>query len=201
MSSVLNETEAISVAPWAIEADHPRNCDLLLQCISGARLRSAIDGSKPTIDVKTNEPMVPLDQAKGLASFPKVPGMQVHVNPEALTYQIIDPLHDNKEMLARVERFLQQTRSIKPSGRLNGVPPREGKLDAHQMKTLNREMLNLVNAGEAKVLKGSIRPDEEDIARLPGYYLLNPGSVVPNGQPRYEKDMEQWVSNLSHSGM
>ncbi len=186
--------------PWGIEADHPRNCDLLLQGVQGVRLRSAIDGAKSAPDMKTGEPMVPLDQSRHLASFPKTPGMQIHINPVKLTYAIIDPLRDNTEMLHRIERHLQQFNGQRPTGRLNGMPPREGKLDPHQMKTLCREMLNLVEAGEAKVCRGD-KPDLDDVERMPGYFLLNPGSQVHNGQPRYEKDFQGWVDNLSHSGM
>lgn len=190
-----------AVAPFGVEADHPRNSDLLLQCISGCRLRSAIDGSKPAVDAKTGDLTTPLDQARTLASFPKLPGMQVHVNPEKCTYAIVDPLHNNEELLRRVEKYFQAREGVKPTGRMNGVAPKTGKLDVHQMKSLCRELHNLVTSGEAKIVQGiGMLPKIEDIEEMPGRFMLNPGSMVPNTQPRYEDDLPGWVATLSHNG-
>lgn len=203
MSNGVADSVDVIVMPWGIEADHPRNCDLLLQCIPGQRLRSALDGSKPALDRKTGDLVVPLDQSRSLASAPKMPGMQLHVNPAKLTYVIIDPLRDNEPMLNRLEKFLSTSNGRSITGKLNGVDKLEGKLDPHQMKSLCREMLRLVESKEAKVVAGRGMgpiPDQDDVDGLPGHYLLNPGSIVANTQPKYEKDWEQWVATLSHNG-
>ena len=190
--------EVISVAPWAIEADHPRNCDLYIQCIPNGRLRSAIDGTKPAIDVKTGLTMTPLGQSQYLGAFPKTPGMQLHVNNSLREVRIVDPLNDMPQVLERINQFAQQ-QSIRSSGQvIKGVPTREEKLDKHSIKSLNREMYNLVNLGHAKVCMGQL-PTLEEIDALPGEYLTNPGSRVPNGMPRFEKDMEAWVDRM-HTG-
>lgn len=186
----------ISVPPWGIEADHPTNSDLLLQCIPGQRLRSALDGSKASLNVKTGDYTIPLDQSRSLASCPKLPGMQVHINPEKLTYSVIDPLRDNEPLLSRLERFLSQSAGRPVNSKLNGVEKLEGTLDPHQMKSLCREMMRLVNCGHAKLVRGAL-PEIDDIDELPGHYLLNPGSIVFNQQPRYEKDYADWIANLS----
>lgn len=203
MATVVEERQkvqnAVSVLPFGVEADHPRNSDLLLQCIPGARLRSAIDGTKHTIDSKTGDIRIPLDQSRHLGSFPRVPGMQIHVNPGALTYVILDPLHDNVEMCDRIRKYLKENSSVSVSERLNGVSPQSGVLDTHRMKSLVRELVWLVDSGEAKRVKGTI-PEMKDIDELPGYFLLNPGSRVGTTQPIYEKDWESWVAALSHSG-
>ena len=192
-------TRTVTIPPFGIEADHPRNSDLLIQCIPGVRLRSTIDGSKPVVDAKTGDLKVPLDQSRGLASFPRTPGMQIHVNPEELTYAVIDPMHGNDELCERVSRFLREQNGLRLTNKINGVPPQTGKLDVHRMKSLCREMITLVESKEAKKCKGPL-PDLVDVDRMPGHYLLNPGSIVPNTQPRYEKDLEDWVNQLSRSG-
>ena len=193
------EKHTFIITPFGIEANHPRNSDLLLQCIPGVRLRSAIDGSKAYTDPRTGIEHVPVAQATSLASFPRTPGMQLHVNPAELSYTVIDPLHNNEAMLTRISAYLRDKEGIKTDAKLNGLPPKSGTLDQHRMKSLCREMLWLVLAGEAANCKG-VMPDLEEIDRLPGYFLLNPGSVVPNTQPIYEKDMPDWVNRLSHSG-
>lgn len=185
---------AMMVAPWAIEADHPRFCDLLLQSIPGCRLRSKASAMKGAVDVKTGDVRVPVDQSRALAAMPVIPGMQLHVIPHELRYRVIDPLHGNKPLLARISRFLEEQGGTLASKNFDGVPPLDGTLDVHQMKTLNREMLNLVKAQEATIVDGKM-PTLDDVNDLPGYYLLNPGSRVYNGQPTYEKDYEDWKAN------
>lgn len=200
MSVLEEERNAVAVLPFAIEADHPRMSDLLLQGIPNCRLRSAISGVKPVIDVKTGHEVLPRDQAIHLGSFPNTPGMQVHVNPAECTYEIIDPLRDNAVLLERIRRFMQENSGIRTSDRFNGVETQKGTLDPHRMKTLCRELLFLVNSGEAKKVKGPM-PTLRDIDELPGNYLLNPGARVPVTQPMYEKDFPAWVDKLSQSGM
>lgn len=192
-------TREIIVAPFGVEADHPRNCDLLLQCIPNARIRSAFDGSKPHKDVKTGQYKVPIDQAIALAAFPKVPGMQVHVNPLKCEYKIIDPLTKNEALCEQIRQFMSQNQAFRTKDKIGGVPTREGTLDIHQMKSLCRELFNIVNSGEGRIVMGSM-PEKEEIDDLPGWYLLNPGSQVPNTQPRYEKDMANFVMGISASG-
>lgn len=198
MSTGTVEKQGIIVVPFAVEVDHPRNDDVLLQSIINCRLRSAIDGSRPAIDAKTGDLHVPNDQARALASFPRTPGMQLHVNPAALTYEIIDPLEGNEEMCDRIVKFLK--RSGAPSlERIKGVPKQNGKLDINRMKTLCREIIWLSDERAVKAVKGKI-PRIEDVEELPGEFLLNPGSRVPNTQPQFEADWDNWVQQLSRSG-
>lgn len=197
--SAATEERVVSVLPFGIEADHPRNDDLRLKCIAGARLRSAIDGSKPYINTRTGEAHLPFGQAHGLAAFPKTPGMQLHVNPAECTYVILDPLEGDEVLLERISKWLRNRDGIRNDAKIKGVPAQKGKLDAHQMKSLCREMLDLVEAGEAKRCKGPL-PSREDVDELPGYYLLNPGIQTMTSQPRYEKDFDDWVQRLHSIG-
>lgn len=198
-TAVKEKIEQGTVAPFAVEADHPRNCDLLLQSVPGARLRSAIDGTKSIVDAKTGDIRVPLDQSRYLASFPKTPGMQIHVNPAKCEYIILDPLEDDKNAKARerIKSFLAQHGQRVDA--IKGVPMLRGKLDIHRMKTLCRELLWIVEAGEGKIVLGPT-PAIQDIDKLPGHFLLNPGSRVMNTQPMYEKDWDKWFDQLVKSG-
>jgi hypothetical protein len=193
--------EMISIPPFGIEADHPRNSDLLIQSIPNCRLRSAIVASKGTIVNKKdpdNSPVIPEDQARFLGSIPPMPGMQLHVNPAKLSYKIVDPMHGNKTMCKRLQAALRE-KGMAVSGELDGVPPQEGTLDVHRMKTLCREMLWLLNAGEAK-MAGGPKPSIEDIDEMSGRYLLNPGSRIPNGQPLFEDQYDNYVEGLQKVG-
>lgn len=198
MTTAMESKLDVIVVPFGIEADHPRNCDLLLQCIPGERMRSAIDGSKPVTN-KNGDLVTPRDQAAFLASFPKTPGQQLLVDPARLTYKIIDPLSKDPAMLDRIAKFYRSQMAIRTDSQVKAVPDKEGRLDVHRMKSLCREMLDLVKAGEAKICKGSL-PSLDDINDLPGYYLLNPGLRTSTTQPTYEKDFEDWVDRLSHNG-
>jgi hypothetical protein len=186
------------VAPFGIEIDQKRNSDVLLQSIPGMRLRSAIEASRPIIG-KDGEPMVPVDQSMGLRAFPTTPGMQIHVNPQTCTYKVVDPLRGNEALCERIRRFLDQHSPMAADRKVDGVPTQEGKLDKHRMKTLCREMLWLLESGDAKVCMGA-KPGMMDVNDLPGHYLLNPGSRVQNTQPMFEKDWDEWVDRLSMSG-
>lgn len=192
------ETKTV-VAPFAIEADHYRCGDLIIQAIPGCRMRSTISASKPAKDAKTGEPRIPQDQAKFLGQFPEIPGMQIHVNPAKLTYVIIDPLDDDEDLCEKIRRTLERVSPFRVGSKLKGVPSQKGTLDVHRMKTLVRELIWWIDSNDAKVIKGT-KPDMVDVERLPGKFLLNPGSRVHNTQPQFEEDWEHWVSELTKSG-
>lgn len=186
------------VQPWGVEADAPRNNDLIIQAISGCRLRGRILASRPVKDVRTGDMMVPTDQATALGRLPPIPGQQLHVNPSKLTYAISDPLNDDEDLCAKIKRTMDDG-AFRSSGKLTGVPNTTGKIDQHRMKTLVREMVRLVDANEATVVRGTA-PSMDEVDDMPGDYLLNPGSTIPNSQPRYEKDYDAWVDRLNRMG-
>lgn len=189
----------VVVAPFAIEADEPRNGDLLIQSIPGCRLRSAVSATKPVKDAKTGMEMIPPDQSAYLGQFPPIPGMQLSVNPAALTYSIIDPLAANEELCDQIKAVMDRKGGFRTAARIRGIPTHGGKLDVHSMKTLVRETIWLLDSNCAKIAKGPA-PTIEQADSLPGNYLLNPGSRVPNTQPKYEKDWDEWVQMLTRAG-
>ena len=196
-TAAVNEDKGILVIPFAVEIDHPRNDDVLLQSIVGCRLRSAIEGSRPAQDSRTGEILVPADQSKALATFPRTPGMILSVNPRNLTYEINDPLFGNDELCARITKFVRQ-RGIS-SSTIGGVKPQHGTLDVHRMKTLCREVIWLAQEGALRVSKGKL-PEMEEVEELPGEFLLNPGSRVQNQQPQFESGWADWVQHLARNG-
>lgn len=187
------------VMPFAVEADHPRCADLLLQSIPNCRLRSSIASNKQAKDAKSGELMTPLDQARHLATFPRTPGMQLHVNPVKLTYAIIDPLYDDEDLSERIQNWFNRNHGVRMDTKLRGQAPIKGQIDKHRMKTLIRELHFLLEAGEIQVVKGDL-PTIEEVQELPGHYMLNPGSRVANFQPRFEKDLDEYVENLGKQG-
>lgn len=187
------ETNVTIIQPFAIEADHPRNCDILIQSIPGCRLRGRL---KPVVQTIQGSVSTPLCQGHAL---PDVPGMQLHINPAKLVYTIADPIEDDDAAKQRVLNFMRLTQGISADYKIRGVTKRTGELDAHRMKTLCREILDLLGEGHVKIVRG-VQPSPDDIEDLPGKFLLNPGSRIKNSQPIYEDDFESWVDRLTMQG-
>lgn len=191
--------EKVVVSPFGIEVDHPRNCDVLVQSIPGCRMRSLIRSDRYVIDQKTGEARIPPSQSAGLAMIPRVPGMQLHVNPAKCTYSIIDPLYEDEELCEKLRKRMSESSPFRIGDKLSGVPPLKGSLDVHRMKTLCREILYMLDIDFVKVIKG-VAPELKDVEAMPGNFLLNPGSRIPNQQPTFEKDYESWCEQLVKTG-
>jgi len=192
------ELSKMIVPNFAVQVDHPRNSDQIIQSIPGCRLRSAISGVKGFKD-KNGEIQIPLDQQRDLGQYPNTPGMILKVNPAKCSYCIEDPMFEDVVLCERLQKRMEAKSEVSIAGKLQGVPPQEGTLDVHRMKTLCREIITLLKLKNVKVVKGPT-PDLDDVDDLPGHYLLNPGSRVPNGQPQFEKDYDKWVEQLGRSG-
>jgi len=202
MSTVEKEpvSKGVVIRPFVIEADGKRNNDILLQNIPNARLRSRIISTRTVKDAKTGKVMVPKDQAVGLGALPEIPGMRISVNPAKLEAVITDPLHDNEDLCDTIRQFMESSEAFMSVGtEIRGVDTRKEKLTEDSMKTLCRELIWLVDSEDARVHKGTM-PTLEDVENLPGHFLLNPGSVVPNSQPAYEKDLDDWRQRIAAGG-
>lgn len=201
-------TEKTTIAPFGIEISHPRNCDVSIKSIPGSPLRGAVN---PSVEIITNAKQGDGDDVDGMfvntraahdLGLPRIPGQQLHLRPDNRKYTITDPLHDNESLCEAISRAMSLSdKSPYRVGKIKGLPPRSGELDNDQFKSLVREVVQIVEAGEGKVVKGSL-PKMEDVDALPGDYLLNPGvgRMGPWNQPRYEKDLEEWKSHLSRMG-
>jgi hypothetical protein len=182
------------VPPFGIEFDHPRNADFVLQAIPGSRFRSKIKSTVTNIDGSVRSLV---DKPTG-AMVPEVPGMQIHVNPEKLEFAVVDPLNDDQEALEAVKAYINKV-SLGEIDGIKGVPTTKEKLDVHRMKTLCRELIQILEEGHAKVVKGPT-PQLDDVKELPGHFLLNPGMREFTTQPTYEKDWARWVDALTKAG-
>ena len=182
------------VPPFGVEFDHPRNADFLLQAIPGCRIRGAISPTITNIDGSIRT----LVDAPSGSTMPTVPGMQIHVNPEKLKYTVIDPLCEDEAACERVRAYMEAT-SFGKLDKIQGAPPQEGTLDVHRIKTLCRELIQIMEEGHAKVIKGP-KPQLEDVDEMPGHYLLNPGSQTFSTQPTFEKDYPRWIETMTKAG-
>jgi len=192
------EAPAATIPIFGMEADHPTNSDLVIQAVPGCRLRSRIDPNRPHIDHRTGDAAVPRDRAIGMAGLPVIPGMQITVDTAKCTVEVTDPLHGNDQLCEKINRWLNNTTGSS-THKVRGVPPHVQTLDEHRIKTLVREIYNIVESGEGRINRG-IMPDQADIDTLPGRYLLNPGSQVQNTQPRFEDEWDTWVGVMSRAG-
>jgi len=189
---------SVSVSPFVVEADGKRNNDLLLQNIPNGRVRSRILAARPTKNAKTGKVTISPDQVAGLGSLSEIPGQLIAVNPAKLEVVITDPLYQDEEMCHQIQHHIESRMGM-VSGEIDGVPPRKEQLNIDRMKTLVRELVWIVKAENGRVVKG-ILPEMEDVESLPGEFLLNPGSRIPNSQPTYEKDLESWRQKMSSIG-
>lgn len=198
-SAVAEKKRTVSVPPFSIEMDNPRNCNVLVQCIGNCILRSRIKSMKKVFDKdRDTGEQVERDAPAGvIPGIPEIPGMEIHVNPAECTYVIIDPLADPKAepLLAKIKRAIDEATSLRTANKIRGVPKREGKVDVDLMKTLVREMFRFIESGDARIKKGP-QPDMLDIEELPGDYL-NLDKLKGYHVPRYEKDIDDWVQTLN----
>ena len=188
-----------SVLPFAVVADHHRNGDLLLQSIPGCRLRSALSATRSVVDAKSGERFIPPDQARQLGQLPALPGMELRIDPANRTYEIVDPLHEDEDLCERLRLALNRTQMTRITGKLRGVAPQRGTLDVHRMKTLVREIIWLLDEGDATMVGGS-RPTLDQLDEMPGHFLLNPGSRVKTTQPMFERDLPKWIDRMTSQG-
>jgi len=196
------KTDSVSVGSFAVEIDHPRNCDILLQSIPGCRLRSMISGTKPAMirnKAGKEEARIPQDQSIGMGSLPPIPGMQIGVKPDELSYRIYDPLSDDEDLCERIKKAIDDRGVFRCATKLHGAETLVSTLDKHRMKCLCRELRWLLDENQVKVIKGTA-PTMAEIDAMPGKYLLNPGSRIPSTQPRFECDWDDWYDKLSRSG-
>ncbi len=138
MSTATKEPKTTTVQPFGIEADSPRNSDLLLSAIPNCRLRSRIKAGRTVKDAAGDE-KIPVDQSRHLGLLPEIPGMQIFLNPGKLTYRVVDPLEDDEDLCEKICKAINANSPSQFANKLRGVPEQNGTLDVHRMKTAVRE--------------------------------------------------------------
>ena len=195
------KTTMYPVSPFGIEADGKNNGNVYLKSVPNCNLRSRVKQVRMIIgherDNDTLERMRKPVSGGMVNNLPaNIPGMQLHVSPKDCTYVIIDPLCEDQDTLDRIQAAVEAHGGIRTGRKLRGVPKRSGKISVDHMKTLIREILCVIESGDARVCKGTA-PDREDVDDLAGDYLLEPANRGNWHRPRYEKDLEEWVQSLN----
>lgn len=198
MSSVVEKKRMpASVLPFEIEADHPRNSDLMIKTI-GVRLRSSIKATKEVIDRVDGERVLSEAPAGMIVGLPRnLSGMRLKVDPGARTFEVTDPLRDEPEVMDKIKKCMVRQSGYSDSSKMKGLKPAEGTLSSDMMKSLIRELYHIIRAGKAKMVVGKA-PSRKEIDELPGNYLTNPRNIGKWKQPKYEKDIEAWEQTLNN---
>jgi len=187
------------VAPFAVEARHPRNSDLLIQSLTGVcerRLRSRLSPAIKVVD-RNGKKHIKTPTLRGV-SLPEIDGHILKVSPKDLEIEIIDPLKENDQQMEEFRRYIKATRGVDEN--IRACDPVKAKLDKHRMKTLCREVLNFINSEEMVWHGSSAKFEMKDLEDLDGRYLLNPGSQIPNGQPSFEDELDAYREKLLNAG-
>ena len=190
-----------TLKPFTIEADSPNNGDITLHSLMGCRLRSRIKSTRRIFDRDriTGEQITREESAHLISGMPSnVPGVRIEVHPGKSMYRVYDPLCDDEDMCEAIGSALGARKGT-PQKKVRGVKTYEGKLEKDLLKTLLRDLYNIVQSEDGKVVKG-ILPEMEDIDALEGDYLLNPSNRTKYHMPRYEKDMDAWAEKLNRLG-
>jgi hypothetical protein len=108
-------------------------------------------------------------------------------------------LEDDEVAKQKILNYMRLTQGVSADYKVRGVKAMQGELDVHRMKSLCREICDLLAEGHMRVVKG-VKPAREDVEDLPGKFLLNPGSRIKTGQPAYEQDYDAWVDRLNMHG-
>jgi len=196
--------KAVIVAPFEIEADHPRNSDVMIRSIGiHCKLRSALRSDRKVfmtdlLKRKGMQPAIPRDQAATLGAMPQLPGMRLVIDPGEMSYRIWDPLEADEALRIQLKQALMADDKyiISSTTEIRGVPATEGTLDKDQMKTLCREAKYLCDIGHCKFVGSGPVPEQEDIDELPGRYLRNPGIQTETQEPIYEDQYDAWKMKM-----
>ncbi len=123
-------------------------------------------------------------------SLPDIPGIHCTVDFRASVVEFTDPAPP--EVWEDLNRTLQTapTAIVGVGQNFGPVNDTSEPVDAHTLKTFTRELLRLVNAEKATVVKGTL-PSLEEINELPGRYLFDP-SWHSQWKPQFEDEYERW---------
>lgn len=131
--------------------------------------------------------------AGDMRGMPDVPGLHLTLNLRDNRLTIEDPLRKDRDLCAKIKSALKHARLFGSDGELVGVATVEKTLSVHQMKTLVLEIRDRMAANEVRMIKGEFLTDDQ-IEKLPGKQLLDPGRNFPTSQPMFVDDWWDYVS-------
>lgn len=144
-------------------------------------------------------------QVGAMAQMPVIPGIHIAVDYAKKTAAIADPLSDpkNRDILREIGQVAE---AANMAGAVKFGPAKKActvhQLDAHQFKTLVRELAYKVgkkSPPDAVLRKGRL-PEDDEIAAMDGRFLNDPWNTS-NEKPKYEDQVAEFVARLQNAGV
>lgn len=130
------------------------------------------------------------DLGAAMSGMPAIPGIHLRVEPREMMAYLEDPLQDQPELLARINRVARRAPVLKPrSAEWKPVPTRKLPLNNDTLKTLLHELRRKQEAGQIRVVKGRM-PATETIDKLPGREMFDPWNSAR--KPTYRDEVPAW---------
>ena len=179
-----------SIAPFTVECGDDRNRGMISFDALRLRLRGRWDKSK-------------FYRANGarqigelMSKMPDTPGIRLTVTRRSMTLRIFDPLEEDKALLDKVQKAMDDVHAVKQSGRKIGAwPEAVHKLDEHQLKSVLLEISRKVHAPVDQAcmfaVMGSTVPTLAQLENYPGRELYDPWSNSVD-KPMFTDQLAEW---------
>ena len=181
-----------TIAPFTVEfGDRLNSCAFVIGCLSRLEVRG-----------RWRRDQVPAQSlGEQMSQMPDVPGQQMTVYPRECKITITDPLENDSELTARINRLMAGTSFGRDLGSgMKPCPKMDLPLeDEDVLKTLVLTLTRWVECGNCWVVKGQI-PAREQIDQMTGDELFDPANTNVHGKPRYVKDVAAWRKRIEMAG-
>lgn len=128
-----------------------------------------------------------------MTGMPDIPGLRMKIIPKDHKAILYDPLEDDPDRIARINRVAERARAIYKGAPFTFVPASEFELNPDMLKTLLIELNRKVDTRCCVVVDGTL-PGLDDIAKLDGRQLYDPWN---NGRkPTYVDEVDDWMGRL-----
>jgi hypothetical protein len=128
-----------------------------------------------------------------MSSMPAIPGQRLRVVPKEMVAYVEDPLSEDPDLLATINKVAQNARSIQRGGAWKAVPTTELRLSNDLLVTLILELHRKLEAGCIEVITGRL-PTIGQVQKIPGRELYDPWN---NGRkPMYVDEVAGWQQRL-----
>jgi hypothetical protein len=133
------------------------------------------------------------DIGSAMSSMPAIPGQRLRIVPKELVAYLEDPLAEDPELLASINKVAQNARSIQRGAPWKAVPTTELRLSNDLLVTLILELHRKLEAGCIEVIAGRL-PTIAQVQKIPGRELYDPWN---NGRkPMYVDEVAGWQQRL-----
>lgn len=133
------------------------------------------------------------DVGPAMGSMPAIPGQRLRIVPREMRAFLEDPLQDDPDLMARINRVSEHARSTYQGVPYTPVPAIELQLTSDMLVTLLLELHRKLESQCIEVVKGRL-PTIEQVSKLPGRELYDPWN---NGRkPTYVDEVAGWETRL-----